>query len=155
MLFEMWVVLHHAEFDGEVQDILIIDQIQQLLILDADVLQLWHDLLSYDFFGFAGFILRKKQRLEEEINAVREEHVGFGGVQDQRRQVFAVLQATLDVHTADLWNIILQIISIWWVEIWVDSALFQVLNSALLMRIQLEQAVDGIVWGQSIKLLSL
>lgn len=131
----MRVVLHHAEFYSVVQDILIIYQIQQLLILDADVLQLGNDLLCHDFFGFGSFILRKKQRLEEEIDAMREEHVGFGGVQDQRRQVFAVLETALDVHTADLWNIILQIISEWGVEIRVDSALFQLLNGTLLMCI--------------------
>ena len=80
--------------------------------------------------------------------AIQELCLNYYPLQDQGRQFLAVFEAAFDVHTADLRNVILKIVSEGRVEVGIDSALFKVFDCVLLMRIQLEEPANWVVRGQ-------
>lgn len=86
---------------------------------------------------------------------MREEHVGLGSVQDQVDYVSWVFEAAFDVDAADLRDVELQVIPEGRVEVWIDSALLQVSDGVLLVRVQLQESADGIVRSKIQKVLLL
>lgn len=148
VLDEAGILLEHSELDDVVKDILTIDQAKELLALDANGLQLRHDLLRGLSLDFALFVVGEDERLKEEPNSVREEHVGLGSVQNQCYYVFGVFEASFDVNAAYLWYVKLQVIPEWRVEVRIYSALLQLSHSVLLVRVQLQEPANRIIRRQ-------
>jgi hypothetical protein len=148
VLDEAGILLEHSELDDVVKDILTIDQAKELLALDANGLQLRHDLLRGLPLDFALFVVGEDERLKEEPNSVREEHVGLGSVQNQCYYVFGVFEASFDVNAAYLWYVKLQVIPEWRVEVRIYSALLQLSHSVLLVRVQLQEPANRIIRRQ-------
>lgn len=56
VLDEAWVLLEHAKFDDVIDDVLAVHQAEELLALDADGLQLRHNLLRGASLDLAFFV---------------------------------------------------------------------------------------------------
>ena len=86
---------------------------------------------------------------------MREEHVGLRSIQDESREILPILEAALDVHAANLRNVVLQVVSEGRVEVRVDPALLQIIDRILLMRIQHQQPPHRIIRRQIQQMLLL
>ena len=74
-------------------------------------------------------------RVEEEPDSVGEEEVALGGEQHHVEEILSVLQVALQVEGAELWDEELKVVSEDASEVWVHSALLEVLDGPWLVSV--------------------